>query len=247
MPKILILDANCAAGIESIQTLGRHGVTVHAASPLVDCLAFRSRYCSLKLHQPSVRSEILGWLARLDEEERYDLIVPATEVSLGVFLDPDCGDDLRRRAVLPSRESLAFAINKESVLQLAKDLAIPVPASVLASNSNIPALPFSYPVAVKPVHSKQVRQGKIVDRRVAYAQNETGLREILTAAPDSAFRYSNWFAATAWVLSCCSCTASPYGTLLIAEFMSFRLQAEEARTAAPLSRLPNCFKVQLRC
>ena len=188
MPKILILDANCAAGIESIQTLGRHGVTVHAASPLVDCLAFRSRYCSLKLHQPSVRSEILGWLARLDEEERYDLIVPATEVSLGVFLDPDCGDDLRRRAVLPSRESLAFAINKESVLQLARDLALPVPASVLASNGNIPALPFSYPVAVKPVHSKQVRQGKIVDRRVAYAQNETGLHEILTAAPDSAFQ-----------------------------------------------------------
>ena len=188
MPKILILDANCAAGIESIQTLGRLGAAVHAASPSVDCLAFRSRYCSRKLHQPSVRSEILGWLTQLDEEERYDLIVPATEVSLGVFLDPNCGDDLRQRAVLPSRESLAFAINKESVLQLAKELAIPVPASVLASNGDVPSLPFSYPVAVKPVHSKQVSQGKVVDRRVAYARNETELRETLIAVPDSAFQ-----------------------------------------------------------
>ena len=122
----------------------------------MDCLAFRSKYCSRKLNQPSVRSAILGWLTPLDEEERYDLIVPATEVSLGVFLDPNCGDHLRQRAVLPSRESLAFAINKESVLQLARDLAIPVPASVLASNGNVPALPFSYPVAVKPVDRKSV-------------------------------------------------------------------------------------------
>ncbi len=63
-----------------------------------------------------------------------------------------------------------------------------MPASVLASNGNVPALPFSYPVAVKPVHSKQVREGKIVDRRVAYARNEAELREILTAVPDSAFQ-----------------------------------------------------------
>ena len=188
MPKVLILDANCAAGIESIQTLGRLGATVHAASSSMDCLAFRSKYCSRKLNQPSVRSEILGWFTQLDEEERYDLIVPATEVSLGVFLDPNCGDHLRQRAVLPSRESLAFAINKESVLQLARDLAIPVPASVLASNGNVPALPFSYPVAVKPVHSKQVKGGRIVDRRVAYARNEAELREILTAVSDSAFQ-----------------------------------------------------------
>jgi protein-tyrosine-phosphatase len=188
MPKILILDANCAAGIESIQTLGRLGAKVHASSPSMDCLAFRSKYCAEKLHQPSVRSEILEWLVRLDQTERYDLIVPATEVSLGVFLDPDCDNDLRRRAVLPSRESLAFAINKESVLQRAKELSIPVPPSVLASNGNVPALPYSYPVAIKPVHSKQVREGKIVDRRVTYAQNEVELREILAAVPESSFQ-----------------------------------------------------------
>ena len=188
MPKILILDAESSAGIESLQTLGRAGAVVHAASADEHCLAFHSRYCAAAVPQPARPDELLAWLTARHAEHAYDLIIPATEKTLMVFADPQCSESLRQKAVVPSRESLALAINKESIWHLANTLSVSVPASVLASSASVPAIPYEYPVAVKPVQSKQITDGRIVDRRVAYAHNEAQLLEILASAPESSFQ-----------------------------------------------------------
>lgn len=188
MPKILILDANSSAGLESLQSLGRAGSVVHVASTSPDCLAFQSRYPAARLAQPSVPGDLLPWLTARDADEHYNLILPSTEKSLLVFASADCPQALRVKAVLPSSEALLLATNKESVWQLAQRFGIPVPQSIIASAVSIPRLPFNFPVAVKPIHSKQVAGSRILDQRVAYARDEGVLREILAASPSSSFQ-----------------------------------------------------------
>lgn len=53
--------------------------------------------------------------------------------------------------------------DKESVLQRAKELSIPVSPSLLASNGNVPALSHNYRVVIKPVHSKAGARRQDVD------------------------------------------------------------------------------------
>lgn len=188
MASVLILDADCPAGIECVQSLGRAGAEVFAAATDADALAFRSRYCTQGLIHPAHPDEILSWLIAQDRTHNFTLIIPATERALLVFAHPLCGETLRQKAVVASRASLLRAVDKENVLQLAKGLRIPTPPSVMASANALPPLPFSFPVAVKPVRSKQMSGDRLLDLRVSYAQNEQELQALLQEAPSQQFQ-----------------------------------------------------------
>src|SRR5471032_3285323 len=117
MPSALVLDAQSRAGLETIQSLGRHGVTVHAAA-VEPCLAHRSRYLARYWSQPSGVT-FLDWVRRLDAEFNYSLIVPSTELSLLMLLPLEKDDPLVRKAVMPSRAAIETALNKWATLELA--------------------------------------------------------------------------------------------------------------------------------
>jgi protein-tyrosine-phosphatase len=186
--RALILDADYAAGIESAQSLGRAGVEVHAACPASDALILHSRRCAHGHIQPEHPDAILPWVDTLDQRFNFDLIVPSTERSLMAFANSSGYEDLYSKAVLPPRESLQLAIDKDRVWQLAQSLAVPVPPSVTARADSIPPLPFGFPVAVKPVRSKQIQGDNLLDLRVSYAHTAEEMRDTLSALPAFSFQ-----------------------------------------------------------
>ena len=76
----------------------------------------------------------MHWLRAQDKKRNYALIVPATEASLLGLRQLEENDPLRRKAVIPGDNALDIALDKEKTWQLARELGVPVPASVLLSS-----------------------------------------------------------------------------------------------------------------
>ena len=103
---------------------------------------------------PLVFSTFRSWLADLDAESRYDLIVVSTEGSLLPFRQFDESDALRVKAILPSNQALDIALDKHRTWEHARAIGIQVPETVLvASRDSVPPAQ-DYPVFLKPVRSK---------------------------------------------------------------------------------------------
>lgn len=149
MLKALVLDAFSASALETIQSLGRHGVEVHAASPR-DCLAFRSsRTCVSWRQPPTERAQtFLQWLRELDRKNDYSLIVPSTEYSLLALSQTSPQDALRDKANLPEQSALAAALDKWTTLLLASSCGISVPDTRLLESMPSTS-PENFPLVLK--------------------------------------------------------------------------------------------------
>ena len=155
--RALVLDAQSSAGLEAVQSLGRRGVTVDAASDQDDCLAFHSRYAHRKIRHSGYygsNTEFSSWIHGLHRSSPYDLIIPATEASLLLMKTLDAGDDVRLKAAMPCNSALNVALDKERTWELATKLGIPVPQSVVYGSLNDLGEEPKYPVVLKPVNSK---------------------------------------------------------------------------------------------
>lgn len=162
--RALVLDAQSSAGLEAVQSLGRRGVTVDAASDQDDCLAFYSRYAHRKIRQSGYsgsNTEFSNWIHGLHHSSPYDLIIPATEASLLLMKTLDAGDDVRLKAALPCNSALNVALDKERTWELAAQLGIPVPQSVVYGSLNDLGEEPAYPVVLKPVSSKVEIAGQL--------------------------------------------------------------------------------------
>lgn len=162
-PRVLVLDADSPAGAATVQSLGRRGVDVHGAGA-GQPLAFGSRRLSRGWTYPDGFDEprLLDWIRELDEDQQYDLLVPSTEVSLRVMQRVGDDDDLRRRAVLPARDSVEVALDKVETQRLARSLGIPVPESRVVDAKSPERETPSYPVVLKPSRSQVPRNGELV-------------------------------------------------------------------------------------
>ncbi len=154
MLKALVLDAFSRAGLETIQSLGRHGVIVHASSPS-DCQAFGSRYVAKRLEQPTSASAgaLLPWLRQINAQHGYSLIVPSTEYSLAPLADLQEDDPLRGPIQIAPRGSIYVALDKWSTLELARSCGVPTPPSRLHDSQSDFSPPESFPVVLKATRS----------------------------------------------------------------------------------------------
>jgi protein-tyrosine-phosphatase/predicted ATP-grasp superfamily ATP-dependent carboligase len=178
---VLVLDGHSRAALETLQSLGRAGMEVDLAAESKDCLAMRSRYAGRKLRQPSQESvaEFHAWLRAQDKKRDYALIVPATEASLLGLRLLDENDPLRRKAVIPANGALDTALDKEETWQLARELGVPAPSSVLLSSLEAIGQVGQFPVVLKPTHSKVVVAGELRTLAVAVVKNEAARQEQL--------------------------------------------------------------------
>jgi CelD/BcsL family acetyltransferase involved in cellulose biosynthesis/protein-tyrosine-phosphatase/predicted ATP-grasp superfamily ATP-dependent carboligase len=188
--KALVLDAHSPAGIEVVQSLGREGIEVHAASGAEQCDAFHSRYVAKILVQPPAieRAQFAAWLQERDAESGpYELIIPATENSLLPIKALPAENSIRGRAMLAPEKAIEMALSKEETWKLAKQVGVPVPASRLISSWDDVDSAIEYPVVLKPTHSlvrsehAQHQLTAIVVRNAA--ERETHLRRILPLSP----------------------------------------------------------------
>src|ERR1044071_6689529 len=178
---VLVLDGHSRAALETLQSLGRAGAQVDLAAESNDCLAMHSRYVARTLRQPSQEKvgDFHAWLRAQDQKRNYALIVPATEASLLGLRQLDENDPLRRKAVIPGNDALAIALDKEKTWKLARELGIPVPASILLSSTAEIGPAEQFPVVLKPTHSKVMLAGELRTLAVAVVKNEAERQEHL--------------------------------------------------------------------
>lgn len=178
---VLVLDGHSRAALETLQSLGRTGVQVDLAAEAKDCLAMHSRYVTRKLRQPSQEraAGFHAWLRAQDNKRNYALIVPATETSLLGLRQLNENDPLRRKAVIPGDKAIDIALDKEKTWQLARELGVRAPASVLLSSLSEIGQVRQFPVVLKPTHSKVMVDGELRTLAVAVVRSEAERQEQL--------------------------------------------------------------------
>src|SRR5579872_2627557 len=158
--RVLVLDVHSRAAIESAYSLKSMGLEVHVAGA--------PSSMGMLMHSPDAfhqqphwhdQAGFIAWLRDLDQQHSYDLIVPATEYSLLAYLCLTESDPLFQKSVLPPLASLRTTLNKHETLRLARELAVPIPATTLITSLEEAVEPESFPVVLKPVHSVVNRQG----------------------------------------------------------------------------------------
>jgi protein-tyrosine-phosphatase/predicted ATP-grasp superfamily ATP-dependent carboligase len=175
--KVLVMDADSGAGLEAIQSLGRIGCAVHAYGLRPANLRNRSRFIRRQIELAGSAGGGIRELVDLFQTENYDLVVPATEVSLLAMLSPEIPGEMYQRAVLSPRASIQTALNKQATWGLAQGLGIRVPSSEMVSLDSPP--PEAFPVALKPVSSKMNSSGMVRDFFVTIARDLTHWRMAL--------------------------------------------------------------------
>ncbi|WP_332704681.1 carboxylate--amine ligase [Lysobacter sp. D1-1-M9] len=155
-----MLDGHSKAAAQVVLALSRAcAVDVAATDP--QCLSFASRRIVQRLQQPESAEALRAWLAVRDRENYYDLIVPSTEHSLVPLKSQELQPHLRAKLVIPDESSIDVALDKHESSAVARRLGIKVPGSTLVrALHELPEQP-TYPLAVKPIHSKVLVEGTL--------------------------------------------------------------------------------------
>jgi hypothetical protein len=151
----LVLDADSKAGLAAVQSLGRAGHEVHVLVRNGGSVTESSRWCHAVYRSPINRlsDNAALWLAEIDRQFNFTLIIPATENSLKWIRELDEHDPLRNKAIVPSNHALDSTLDKERTRLLAKELGIPVADSRLLRRGHQPPVAARFPVVLKPVRS----------------------------------------------------------------------------------------------
>lgn len=193
---ILVLDADARAGLACVQSLGRAGLTVHAAVRSLGSATERSRWCRRVHAQPPPEpvDDGVAWLIELERRFSFALVIPTTEASLRWLRRLPQEHPLRAKAVLPSDYALDAALDKERTREIAGELGIPVPASrLLPQGEAPPAAEGKFPKVLKPVRSKVVIRSRLVTLAVAVVRDASE-RDVTLAAwlPFTAVQEQTW-------------------------------------------------------
>ena len=167
--KVLVLDADSSAGLETVQSLGRQGCIVDTVELRREYMRRKSRFIRRQITLSLATDGVTRALVDLYQAEGYDLVVPTTEVSLLELLSPKIPEAMYQRAALAPRESLHTALNKQTVWSLAQSIGVRVPFSEVVSSSSAP--PETFPVVLKPVVSKTNTSGVVRDYSVTIARD----------------------------------------------------------------------------
>ncbi|MFO0687474.1 MAG: ATP-grasp domain-containing protein [Myxococcota bacterium] len=156
--RILVTDAETRAALAAVRSLGRAGHEIHTTSARPRELASASRFVRAEHVLPHAERAPDAWASALEalfRSERFDRILPITELSLGAIYA--AGLDRRLPCLAPTHASYAMATDKYALLELAREVGIRVPKSVLVeAPASLTALPdgFAYPAILKARRSR---------------------------------------------------------------------------------------------
>ena len=184
MSTVLVTDAGRGSAIAFIRSLARAGHTVIAGDTRRISAGRWSRATSASFRYPDPYLDPEGAadaiLAQVIEHD-VDVLLPITDATskvadaLGARLPDGC------RVGIPPADAAAVAADKDRTLQLATELGVPVPATVMIespSEGATAAAELGWPVVVKPVTSLG-RDGAGVMRKfeVGYGFDEADLEQ----------------------------------------------------------------------
>lgn len=161
--KILIVDGKSNAARAVLQSLAAAGYTCCIAATDLNSSTFASRYAKWKEIYPSPltdRNAFERWILDFQKQHQFDLIVPTTEASLIPLHEMRPHPLLDLVLAIPSIDAVNGAFDKENVHQLAGQLDIPTPESLLVSEladldqPKVAEWIAQGAVVVKPIRSK---------------------------------------------------------------------------------------------
>jgi protein-tyrosine-phosphatase/predicted ATP-grasp superfamily ATP-dependent carboligase len=192
--KILVLDGDCNAACAIVQSLGRAGYEVWLAAPSIDFPAFASRYVARAVTYPDPladKSAFQRWCVAFQREHRFALIVPPSECTLIPL--HEIRDEIDGVA-LPPPAAVDIAFDKERVRELAVELGIATPESLLLDKLDDPRLDAwlaEGAVVVKAIRSKVWNGATASQPRVGFASSRAGL-ERLVREMDCSLQVQRW-------------------------------------------------------
>jgi CelD/BcsL family acetyltransferase involved in cellulose biosynthesis/predicted ATP-grasp superfamily ATP-dependent carboligase len=156
--KVLVTDGDNRAALAVTRSLGRAGHDVIVAATQRSALAQSSRYCAHRAIYPDPVTDpdrFVETTARLAHTVRADCIVPIADITM--FMITRNRDLFEPRCKVPfaTADIVERAADKVRLVQLAKELDVPVPRSVVVTSAgHIPAHSIPFPLIVKPWRSR---------------------------------------------------------------------------------------------
>jgi len=155
MKSVLILDANTRSALAVTRSLGKRGVRVFTADESVSSLAGSSRFSCRYFQYPSARIEQDKFISAISEfclEHQIDILIPVTELTSGSLL---IHRHLFEKTLLPfaDLETVNTLADKCKLVELAKNLDIPVPLSLEMNAGLVPNKELAnreFPQVLKP-------------------------------------------------------------------------------------------------
>lgn len=179
--RVLITDADNRSALAATRSLGARGHTVIVAGERHPALASVSKYASAFEACPNAAADPEGFVAAIVQiaaRQRIDVLLPMTEIT--TLLLTEHQQQLPAGCSLPfaSTETVALASNKAYVLNAARELGVPIPATtIINSAAEVAALAgtLSYPTVLKPARSRARTEGGWISTAVTYAPDQATL------------------------------------------------------------------------
>jgi len=158
MKKVLILGHGTRSFLSVIRSLGRKGITVHAANSLPEDLALYSKYITEYFLLPPFsdadrwKSEVIS----IVEKGKYDLVIPTDDSP--IILLHQIKSEIERRSRVYLLDTYAYTVtnNKLQTYFFCRSLGIRVPRYLMLSKDDDPEeilKEFTFPLIIKPVSS----------------------------------------------------------------------------------------------
>lgn len=180
-PRVLILDGESRSALAVTRSLGHAGYEVGVASSEDDALAATSKHCAVFFRIPDSRADAVEFrseVMRLAREWKPDFLFPMTDLTMQVLERDLPALGALTRIPLPTPESLARVNDKHSLLELAAELGLNVPESLV-----IPAFQhrtqedtqkikrFRFPAVLKQRSTEASLDGTFIRTPVYYPKN----------------------------------------------------------------------------
>ncbi|HHJ13742.1 MAG TPA: ATP-dependent carboxylate-amine ligase [Gammaproteobacteria bacterium] len=191
--RILVTDGNSRAALAITRSLGSRGHDIMVGGKRAVTLAARSRHCRHGFAYPDPsgnKDAFVDHLAETVRRHRVDLLIPVTDVCVLPVSEARERFLPHVRLVLPPHDSLRLAADKHRLLELAREIGVPRPASWLVETPAdiLPALyRIGYPVVIKPSRSRVPSGRGWLSTRVDYAECPEDLEEKLCKLPAAAY------------------------------------------------------------
>jgi len=176
MDRVLILDGNQRSALAATRTLGQKGLHVTVAEEGERSLAGSSKYCKEHFPYPSPYRDPTSFVAALKKairERSIKVLFPMTELSTYLVLKHrhEFADTHIPSASFERFDSLT---NKHTLIELARELRIPIPVTHLVlRREELPRLyaHLQFPVVLKPYRSRAWTKDRWTSASVSYASS----------------------------------------------------------------------------
>lgn len=150
---VFITNAETLTALTVARSLGKKGITVDCGEEFPHSITAFSKYVNNSLVYPEVDSEpeeFVQFIRDIEEENRYDTIIPTDEDTTEV-LSNNRGE-IDASILLPAPDSVDIALDKGKTMKRAKEEDVSIPKTYFPNEIDLEEVPVSpnKPIVIKP-------------------------------------------------------------------------------------------------